>query len=201
MELTELDLTVQFQKEQLENIFQEYIYVTYPSYAEFFLIIPVAALYNLFLVLKYDFCFQFKHLIDIVVVDEPGKELRFTISYCLLSTMYNQRYVVSTQINEFTSLTSLVSIFKNANWAEREIWDLYGINFFNHPDLRRILTDYGFEGFPLRKDFPLSGYKEIFYSDALKTFKYEKLELTQAFRNFKYYNPWFTFDVEENDDE
>ena len=140
--------------------------------------------------LKNDSLHQYKHLIDIVAIDQPGKNYRFTLIYCLLSTTFNQRIQVGIQTNELKSISSITTIYKNANWAEREIWDLYGIKFLNHPDLRRILTDYGFEGFPFRKDFPLSGYKEVMYSDTLKSIKYDKIELTQAYRNFKYFNPW-----------
>lgn len=178
------------QETQLQKILKPFISVTYPSYNEMIIKTHGKFLLPLLMFLKNDSLYQFKHLIDIVAVDQPGKTLRFSLIYCLLSTQYNQRMQIIVQTNELIAITSLTALYKNANWAEREIWDLYGIKFLNHPDLRRILTDYGFEGFPLRKDFPLSGYKEVMYSDTLKSIKYDKIELTQAYRNFKYFNPW-----------
>lgn len=178
------------QTKQFNTVLNTFIHVTYPAYTEIFLKTHPKFLFAVLLFLKNDSLCQFKHLIDIVAVDQPGKKYRFTIIYCLLSVTFNQRTQVIIQTDELKSIPSIVSLFKNANWAEREIWDLYGVKFLNHPDLRRILTDYGFEGFPLRKDFPLSGYKEIMYSDTLKSIKYDKIELTQAYRNFKYFNPW-----------
>lgn len=181
---------LEIQKTQLETLFQRLNIITYPSYFELYMIIPREFLLTVLMVLKNDSLFNFKHLIDITVLDEPGKTLRFSIIYNFLSISYNQRFVVLTQTNEFIPLSSVVTLFTSANWAEREIWDLYGLNFLFHPDLRRILTDYGFEGFPFRKDFPLTGYKEIIYSETLKSLKYEKVELSQTFRTFKYQNPW-----------
>ena len=180
----------ELQENQFKKILKSYVYVTYPSYSELFIHAHQNYLINLLMFLKNDSLHQYKHLIDIVAIDQPGKNYRFTLIYCLLSTTFNQRIQVGIQTNELKSISSITTIYKNANWAEREIWDLYGIKFLNHPDLRRILTDYGFEGFPFRKDFPLSGYKEVMYSDTLKSIKYDKIELTQAYRNFKYFNPW-----------
>jgi NADH/F420H2 dehydrogenase subunit C len=180
----------ELQENQFKKILKSYVYVTYPSYSELFIHTHQNYLINLLMFLKNDSLHQYKHLIDIVAIDQPGKNYRFTLIYCLLSTTFNQRIQVGIQTNELKSISSITTIYKNANWAEREIWDLYGIKFLNHPDLRRILTDYGFEGFPFRKDFPLSGYKEVMYSDTLKSIKYDKIELTQAYRNFKYFNPW-----------
>lgn len=175
---------------QLKKLLKPFIFVTYPTYNELFIMTHNKYAFNLMFFLKTDFNYQFKHLIDIIALDQPGKKFRFTIIYCLLSTTYNQRIQIALQTDELTAITSMTSLYKNANWSEREIWDLYGIKFLNHPDLRRLLTDYGFEGFPMRKDFPLSGYKEVIYSDTLKSIKYDKIELTQAYRNFKYFNPW-----------
>lgn len=179
-----------FQITQLENIFQNFKIVSYPSYNEIIIIIPREFIQVTCMLLKNDFLYNYRHLVDICVIDEPGKNLRFSVLYNFLSIKYNQRFFVMTQTNEFTALLSVVNLFSSANWAEREIWDLYGINFLNHPDLRRILTDYGFEGFPFRKDFPLTGYKELSYSDSLKSLKYAKVELSQTFRTFKFNNPW-----------
>lgn len=183
---------------QLKNIFQTFPIVSYPAHSEIILCIPREFILTASMLLKNDFLYNCRHLIDVCVIDEPGKILRFSIIYNFLSIKYNQRFFLIAQTNEFTAISSVVTLFSSANWIEREIWDLYGINFLNHPDLRRILTDYGFEGFPFRKDFPLTGYKELAYSDTLKSIKYEKVELSQTFRIFKFNNPWIhTSEVED----
>jgi NADH-quinone oxidoreductase subunit C len=123
-------------------------------------------------------------------VDFLDKTYRFCVVYDLLSLTYNSRLRVKVFVNEITSVPSSVNVFINANWWEREIWDLYGIYFDKHPDLRRILTDYGFEGHPMRKDFPLSGYVEVRYSESKKRIVVEPLELTQEFRSFSFQTPW-----------
>ena len=133
---------------------------------------------------------KFKQLIDITAVDYPENEKRFKIVYLLLSHEFNQRILVSYFINENEKISSLVNIFPSANWMEREIFDMYGIKFNDHPDLRRILTDYGFEGFPLRKDFPLTGHNEVRYSEEEKKVIYEPVKLEQNYRNFDYESPW-----------
>jgi NADH/F420H2 dehydrogenase subunit C len=133
---------------------------------------------------------QFKNLVEICAADLPNNGLRFYVSYFLLSTHYNMRARVSVQTNELLPIVSVTSLFNGANWMEREAWDLYGIFFANHPDLRRILTDYGFVGHPLRKDFPLSGFTDIFYNDAQKLLSYEPVELSQSFRKFSFLSPW-----------
>ena len=133
---------------------------------------------------------QFKCLIDICAVDYPEREARFEVVYNLLSVRYNTRIRVKTSVNEVTSIESCSSVFKAGNWYEREAWDLYGVFFSNHPDLRRILTDYGFEGHPLRKDFPLSGYVEVRYDELKKRVVCEPTELAQEFRNFDFTSPW-----------
>ena len=133
---------------------------------------------------------KFKQLIDITAVDYPEKEQRFKIVYLLLSHENNQRIKVDFFIKENNSITSITSIFPSANWMEREVFDMYGINFTNHPDLRRILTDYGFEGHPLRKDFPLTGHNEVRYSEDDKKVIYEPVKLEQNYRNFDYESPW-----------
>ena len=133
---------------------------------------------------------KFKQLIDITAVDYPENKKRFKIVYLLLSHEFNQRILVSYFINENEKISSLVNIFPSANWMEREIFDMYGIKFNDHPDLRRILTDYGFEGFPLRKDFPLTGHNEVRYSEEEKKVIYEPVKLEQNYRNFDYESPW-----------
>jgi NADH dehydrogenase (ubiquinone) Fe-S protein 3 len=134
---------------------------------------------------------QFKQVQDICGVDYPSRSNRFEIVYNLLSVRYNARIRVKTYANEVTPVPSIVSLFSGANWFEREAYDMYGIFFTGHPDLRRILTDYGFEGYPLRKDFPLTGYVEVRYDEEKKRVVAEPLELTQAFRNFEgALSPW-----------
>ena len=132
----------------------------------------------------------FKQLIDITAIDYPSRELRFEIVYLLISLKLNQRILVKTSMNENDNIESISSIHKNANWYERECYDLFGINFLNHPDLRRIMTDYNFEGHPLRKDFPLTGHNEVSYSEKEKKIVYEKVKLSQEYRSFDYSSPW-----------
>ncbi len=129
-------------------------------------------------------------LADVTAVDFPERELRFEIVYNLLSLKQNHRVRVKLSTNEDTLVPSVTHIYSSAGWMEREIWDMYGVMFENHPDLRRILTDYGFEGHPQRKDFPLTGYVELRYDEELKRVVYEPVKLTQDFRNFDYLSPW-----------
>ncbi|BFZ19896.1 hypothetical protein BsWGS_22935 [Bradybaena similaris] len=136
---------------------------------------------------------QFLSIVDIAGVDKPSLENRFEIVYMLLSLQFNSRIRVKTYTDELTPIDSICSIYKGANWYEREIWDLFGVFFADHPDMRRILTDYGFEGHPLRKDFPLSGFVEVRYDDAVQRVVVEPLELTQEFRKFESSTPWETF--------
>ena len=133
---------------------------------------------------------KFKQLIDITAVDYPENSKRFKMVYLFLSHQFNQRIVISSLINENEFVPSLTKIFPSANWMEREVFDMYGIKFKDHPDLRRILTDYGFEGFPLRKDFPLTGHNEVRYSEDEKKVIYEKVKLEQNYRDFDYESPW-----------
>ena len=133
---------------------------------------------------------KFRQLIDITVVDYPEEIQRFKIVYLFLSHEFNQRLILSYLINENEVISSLTSIFPSANWMEREVFDMYGVNFKDHPDLRRILTDYGFEGHPLRKDFPLTGHSEVRYSEEQKKVINEPVKLEQNYRNFDYESPW-----------
>ena len=133
---------------------------------------------------------RFRQLIDITVVDYPERSQRFEIVYLFLSHEFNQRIILSYYINENEVISSLTSIFPAANWMEREVFDMYGIDFKDHPDLRRILTDYGFQGFPLRKDFPITGHNEVRYSEESKKVVYEPVKLEQNYRNFDYESPW-----------
>ncbi|KAH8322918.1 NADH dehydrogenase [ubiquinone] iron-sulfur protein 3, mitochondrial [Drosophila kikkawai] len=136
---------------------------------------------------------QFTNLVDIAGVDVPCRKHRFEVVYNLLSLRYNSRVRVKTYTDELTPLDSACEVHKAANWYEREIWDMYGVFFANHPDLRRILTDYGFEGHPQRRDFPLSGYVELRYDDEKKRVVCEPLELAQEFRKFDLSAPWEQF--------
>ena len=133
---------------------------------------------------------KFKQLIDITAVDYPQNEKRFKLVYLLLSHEFNSRVLIDFFINENEVTTSLTSVFPSSNWMEREVFDMYGIKFKNHPDMRRILTDYGFEGHPLRKDFPLTGHNEVRYSEDEKKVVYEPVKLEQNYRNFDYESPW-----------
>ena len=136
-----------------------------------------------------EYC-KFRQLIDIAGVDYPDSEKRFQIVYLLLSHQNNIRVKVSTQFQLNQIINSITKIFPSANWMEREVFDMYGIKFKNHPDLRRILTDYGFKGHPLRKDFPLTGFNEVRYSEKEKKVIYEPVKLEQNYRNFDFESPW-----------
>jgi NADH-quinone oxidoreductase subunit C len=133
---------------------------------------------------------RFEILIDICGVDWPGREKRFDVVYHLLSPRLNQRIRVKIEAGEAEPVSSVVEVFPAANWYEREAYDMFGILFSGHPDLRRILTDYGFQGFPLRKDFPLTGYVEVRYDNEQKRVVYEPVRLTQEFRRFDFESPW-----------
>jgi NADH-quinone oxidoreductase subunit C len=133
---------------------------------------------------------QFVSFIDITAVDWPAREKRFDVVYHLLSPKQNQRIRVKTQTDEATPVPSIISVFPGADWFEREAYDLYGVIFTGHPDMRRILTDYGFEGHPLRKDFPLTGFVEVRWDDDVKRVVYEPVRLNQEFRNFDFLSPW-----------
>jgi len=133
---------------------------------------------------------RFEVLIDICGVDYPAREKRFDVVYHLLSPRLNQRIRVKSETDESTPVPSAVDVFSAANWFEREAYDMYGILFSGHPDLRRLLTDYGFQGYPLRKDFPLTGHVEVRYDDEQKRVVYEPVQLTQEFRTFDFESPW-----------
>ena len=157
---------------------------------EFYLEVNLLLLKNILYFLRdFEGCL-FKMLIDIFVIDYPGKAKRFVLVYCLLSLKYNIRLKVRTVLSEFDSAKSVIDIYKSACWMEREVFDMHGIFFEDHPDLRRILTDYGFEGYPLRKDFPLSGYVETRYDDSQKRVLLEPLEMSQEHRIFNFKSFW-----------
>jgi NADH-quinone oxidoreductase subunit C len=133
---------------------------------------------------------QFWSIIDITAIDWPGRERRFDVVYHFLSPKKNQRIRIKVEADESTPVPSIIDVFPGANWFEREAYDLYGVLFSGHPDLRRLLTDYGFEGHPLRKDFPLTGFVEVRYDDKQKRVVNEPVQLTQEFRNFDFLSPW-----------
>ena len=141
-------------------------------------------------ILKENEKLKFNQLIDLTAVDYPNKKNRFEMVYILLSVEFNFRIIIKFFINENESIDSITNLFPAANWYEREVWDLFGIAFNNHPDLRRLLTDYGFIGHPLRKDFPLSGNVEVKYDLNEKKVVYESIKLTQSFREFEFESPW-----------
>lgn len=133
---------------------------------------------------------QFISFIDVTAVDWPAREKRFDVVYHLLSPKLNRRVRVKVETDEATPVPSIVSVYPGADWFEREAYDLYGVLFVGHPDLRRILTDYGFEGYPLRKDFPLTGFVEVRWDDEVKRVVYNPVRLSQEFRNFDFLSPW-----------
>ena len=163
---------------------------TYIKSDELTVILSKSILIKVINFLKDDKDFQFKQLIDICGVDFPNRVERFEIVYHLLSLSLNQRIRVKLSVKDGDMVPSIVSIFDAANWYEREVWDLYGVIFSDHPDLRRILTDYGFEGHPLRKDFPLSGFTQVKYDDTEKRVVNERVNLVQDFRIFDFESPW-----------
>lgn len=150
----------------------------------FFKIVPI-----IFFLKNHTNC-QFKILSDLCVIDYVNRKERFNLVYNLLSIRFNSRIRVKISIIEIQPIDSIVNIYKAANWWEREAWDMYGVFFTNHPDLRRILTDYGFEGYPLRKDFPLSGFLEVSYNELKKRVVYEPINLAQQYRLFEFNSPW-----------
>jgi len=160
------------------------------SHNQIFLSIDGEDLLEVILFLKNNNNMNFKQIIDITAVDYPENERRFKLVYLLLSHEFNSRVIIDFYINENEMVSTLTSVFPASNWMEREVFDMYGIKFNDHPDLRRILTDYGFEGHPLRKDFPLTGHNEVRYSEDKKKVVYEKVKLEQNYRNFDYESPW-----------
>jgi NADH-quinone oxidoreductase subunit C len=159
-------------------------------HGELMLRVQREAIVRLMKFLRDDANCQFKMLVDLCGVDWPERPERFEVVYNLLSLKHNQRIRVKVSTDEDTPVPSVTSVFSAAGWFEREAWDLYGILFSDHPDLRRILTDYGFQGHPLRKDFPLTGYVEVRYDEEQKRVVYQPVRLTQEFRGFDFLSPW-----------
>ena len=160
------------------------------NFGQLYIDINVEDIISTILFLKTNQKCKFRQLIDITAVDFPRKEKRFKIVYLLLSHENNLRLIIKTNIDEKEIVPSITKIFPSANWMEREVFDMYGISFKDHPDLRRILTDYGFDGYPLRKDFPLTGHTEVRYSEEKKKVIYESVKLDQEYRDFDFESPW-----------
>ena len=160
------------------------------NFNQLFIDIDIENLISTILFLKTIENCKFKQLIDITAVDYPQREKRFKIVYLLLSHENNLRIIININIDEKITVPSITKIFPSANWMEREVFDMYGISFKDHPDLRRILTDYGFTGYPLRKDFPLTGHTEVRYSEEKKKVIYEPVKLDQEYRDFDFESPW-----------
>lgn len=152
--------------------------------------VPAERIVEVMTFLRDDAKCQFSELVDITGLDWPERAKRFDVVYHLLSMTQNLRLRVKVQTDEETPVASITGVYSAANWYERETWDMYGVMFSGHPDLRRILSDYGFEGHPLRKDFPLTGYIEVRYDEAQKRVVYEPVQLTQEFRRFDFMSPW-----------
>ncbi len=154
------------------------------------LMVPRKAIVKVMTFLRDAADLQFRQLTDLCGVDYPDRTPRFEVVYHLLSLKFNQRVRVKITTSDETAVPSLTGVFKAANWLEREAFDMYGIKFSGHPDLRRLLTDYGFDGFPMRKDFPLTGYVEVRYDNEQKSVVYEPVKLPQEFRSFDFLSPW-----------
>jgi len=160
------------------------------AYGELTILAPARRINELLVQLRDNPEYQFQQLIDVTAVDYPEREHRFDVVYHLLSLTKNRRIRVKVQTDEDTPVPSATPVYPNADWFEREVFDMFGVFFSDHPDLRRILTDYGFHGHPLRKDFPMTGYVEVRWDEALKRVVYEPVKLAQEFRQFDFLSPW-----------
>ncbi len=160
------------------------------AYGELTLVARAETIVEVAKLLRDDPRCQFWCIVDVTAVDRPSRDNRFDVVYHFLSPRKNRRIRVKIEAGEMTPVPSIVSVFRGADWFERETYDLYGVAFADHPDLRRILTDYGFEGHPLRKDFPLTGFVEVRYDDELKRVVHDPVRLSQEFRNFDFLSPW-----------
>jgi NADH-quinone oxidoreductase subunit C len=176
--------------EHIGTLIKDALIDTSVSHSELTLTVNHTRIVNVLRVLRDDAACRFSVLIDICGVDWPGRLPRFDVVYHLLSPHQNQRLRVKAGVEEGGQIPSVTPIHPGANWFERETFDMYGILFSDHPDLRRLLTDYGFEGFPLRKDFPLTGFVEVRYDDDLKRVVYEPVKLMQEYRDFDFLSPW-----------
>lgn len=182
--------TLQQLKDHIEASLKDEVLSASIAYDELTFSIHHEHLIRVLMFLKEDPEARFQSLMDISGVDYPERPSRFDIVYHLLSYTNNFRVRVKIAVDEDTPVASAIGVFPTAGWFEREIWDMFGVMFSGHPDLRRILTDYGFQGHPLRKDFPLTGYVEVRYSEKQKRVVYEPVQLTQDFRTFDFMSPW-----------
>ena len=176
--------------EHVRNALPEAVLSAKVELGELVVAVHRGSIVNVLTFLRDDSSCQFRLLVDVCGVDYPERESRFEVVYNLLSVTQNQRIRVKLSTDETAPVPSVTGVFSTAGWFERETWDLFGILFSGHPDLRRILTDYGFEGHPLRKDFPLTGYVEVRYDEEQKRVVYEPVKLNQAFRSFDFLSPW-----------
>jgi NADH-quinone oxidoreductase subunit C len=181
---------VEVLKAQCESVLGDHLLDARIAFGELTLEVQTDAVVEALTLLRDEPGCLFKVLLDVTGVDRPDREKRFTVVYHLLSMKHNRRVRVVALTDEFTPVPSVVSVFSTANWFERETWDMYGILFSDHPDLRRLLTDYGFDGHPLRKDFPLTGYVEMRYDPEQQRVIYEPVKLRQDFRSFDFLSPW-----------
>ena len=177
-------------KDHIETALGESAIDSQITYGELTISVKRADTFKVIAYLKDDPITKMSSLIDIAGVDYPARERRFDVVYHMLSMQHNHRIRIKVKTHEDTPIQSIISLFPNADWYEREAFDMYGIAFENHPDLRRILTDYGFEGHPLRKDFPLSGFVEVRYDEERKGVIYEPVNLPQEYRSFDFMSPW-----------
>lgn len=185
-----MDLALRDLGEYVQSALHEAVRSVNIDRDELTVLVQTPALPRVLRFLRDDVNCQFKQLMDVCGADYPGRPERFDVVYNLLSLTHNRRIRVKVRTDERTPVPTVTGIFSSASWWERETWDLYGILFTEHPDLRRILTDYGFEGHPLRKDFPLTGYVEVRWDDEQKRIVYEPVKLPQDFRNFDFLSPW-----------
>jgi NADH-quinone oxidoreductase subunit C len=174
----------------IEPVLEEVLVERQIAYDELTIVVAAGAIPRVLTFLRDEPSLLFKELVDLCGVDYPERERRFDVVYHLLSMHHNQRIRVKVETDEATPVPSVVSVFPTANWFEREAWDMYGILFSDHPDLRRLLTDYGFEGHPLRKDFPMTGYVELRYDEEQKRVVYEPVKLRQDLRSWDFLSPW-----------
>lgn len=183
------NIKLNFLKKRIISLIPKYLIKVTQNMNSVNLEVDSKFLYNVAEILDKHTSFRFI-LSDITCVDYPELKNRFCVVYNFLSVKYNIRILVKVYVSENVGIYSISDLFPGANWLEREVWDMYGVFFNNHPDLRRILTDYGFSGFPLRKDFPLSGYLEVSYDEGYKQLRYDSIELSQEFRNYEFVSPW-----------
>lgn len=196
-----MDLALRDLADYIEAALSEGLIAVEVAGDELVLIVHRERIVRVLTFLRDDVNCQFKQLMDVCGADYPGREERFEVVYNLLSLTHNQRIRVKLRTDARSPVPTATGVFSSADWWERETWDMYGIYFRDHPDLRRILTDYGFEGHPLRKDFPLTGYVEVRYDDLEKRVVYEPVKLTQDFRNFDFLSPWEGMQVQLPGDE